>query len=104
MKTYKELQYNDDFTICHGPVNPDIQSACLHPNCIKIEAYAFNYCKNLKEIEINENLVYIEDRAFEGSGIEKIDFSKTKNGIVFMESVFNDCANLKEVMLESKSL
>lgn len=85
MKTYKNLKYNDDFTICYGPVK-DIKIPHFHKNTkiiakeafkdsrivflkfpknLKtIEASAFENCKELLRLDFSDSIEEIKEKAF----------------------------------------
>ena len=91
----------------------------------ELENSLFAYCKNLTNVKLPQNLVYIKSKCFENceslkkleipntlrdlgnfstfeeSGLESIDLSKTDIKII-PQSCFKDCKNLKTVKLPSK--
>lgn len=71
MKKYQNLAYSDDFTTCLGPYNEkasmSLISLKLHKNCTSIAIGAFQKCRNLEEVYIeNPSFEEIEEFAFEG--------------------------------------
>lgn len=63
-----------------------------------IEAYAFAYNNNLKEIILPPNLETIGSAAFLASGLKKITIPKSVRGIG--DAVFLDCKYLSEIIIE----
>lgn len=70
-----------------------------------IPGYAFQNCTSLKSFTFPASLTNVNNNAFIGSGIEKVDLSKTKvtqlGSTTSAGATFKDCANLSEVVLSS---
>ena len=67
-------------------------------NIIRIDNYAFNFCCNLKEFAIPENVTSIGYGAFRGTAIKKISWNSNINYIP--ESCFS-FSNLKEIKISN---
>lgn len=62
--------------------NSTIKSIALNTNLRHIFTRVFQYCNNLKEIVIPENVEFIYGLAFDGSGLEKITFEGNKISLI----------------------
>lgn len=51
---------------------PNLKSIIIPPSCKLIENGAFNWCKNLEKVKLNEGLRIIGGGAFQGTGIKCI--------------------------------
>ncbi len=63
-----------------------------------IGAYTFCDTPSLKSLDIPASVTSIGDRAFENSGLTKVDISQLRN-VKMGACVFMDCANLEELIL-----
>jgi len=103
MKIYDSLKYNDDFTVCLGAINKEIEEIVLHPNTKIINTGAFLECIYLKKVSLNEGLDTIGAYVFSNCDVlEKITFPSTLKKIY--GEAFHDCINLKEIDLSNTSL
>ena len=82
------------FVECSSLTTIDISNVSL------IDSYAFDSCYNLHEIELGKNLYYINDFAFSYSGLKKVYL--TGNIAGFGWTVFSDCIQLEEVVVDAK--
>jgi hypothetical protein len=62
-----------------------------------VDADAFAYCKNLKQVELTQGLVYVGERAFKGTGLRSVVIPKGMQGLSAQS--FADCADLEFVEL-----
>jgi len=63
-REYKGLKYNYNFTICYGLKDTSLEYAVLHSNTKEIVNHAFENCRKLKEVVLNEGLEKIGNYAF----------------------------------------
>jgi hypothetical protein len=121
-KEYKNLRYNEDFTLCIGPTNADVKDIEFHPNTKIIEYGAFLHCQNIKNVVLSDDIEIIRDKAFSITNIEKfvssknlkkigerafqynhylnfVDFSKSKNLTELGSYAFVDTFNLEKIIL-----
>ena len=66
-----------------------------------IDSRAFKNCKNLKQINIPASVKQIRDNAFNGSGLESLDF---KGSSEISSFAFKNCESLKDVTVECRWL
>lgn len=66
----------------------------------KINGHAFEGCVNLKSITIPDNIAYISDYCFAGSGLTSMNFSDDVDYLG--EGVFENCSALSEVRLSKR--
>ena len=66
-------------------------------NVISIRSGAFEFCTHLKSILLPDDLLYIGDAAFNGSGIESIMIPEKVDRI--NNGLFANCSNLKDVYM-----
>lgn len=71
-----------------------IKSITIPGTVEKIETYAFNYCKNLKEVVLNEGLKEIAAEVFRYTAIESITIPGTVKEVGW--EAFAHCDNLKK--------
>jgi len=117
-REYKGLKYNYNFTICYGLKDTSLEYAILHPNTKEIAYDAFNSCRGLKEVVLNEGiekignhafancydlkevnfpstLKYISEAAFKGASLKAVDLSKCIDLKLSKESfLFNENTTL----------
>jgi hypothetical protein len=72
-------------------------------NITSINTEVFYMCKELKEVNINDNISSIGSGAFEGcSQLTKIDISEKSNLLQINKNAFKGCKNLNELFLPQK--
>lgn len=74
--------------------NWGIEEVILSPDCKKIESYAFEGCKNLKKINL-ENVQYIGTNAF--SDCKSLEYINLNTAYQLKDNVFAGCISLKVV-------
>ena len=73
-------------------------SEIILPKTIKAVLFdAFEGCKELKQIDLPDGLLYVGEHAFQGSGIETIVFPDTVT--ILHNNCCNSCVNLKTVAI-----
>lgn len=103
--------------------NENLEKVVIPSSIQRIGSYAFQYCHNLKEIELNEGLTFIGDSTFWGCAIKTINLPDTletiypyaffrceklehitipKNVKTMLIGTFNACISLKEVTIVSE--
>jgi len=95
MARFKDLEYNDSFTICKGQIHKEQKEIILHPNTKVIARAAFtrspitkitlnegleqigygafSNCKNLTEVNFPESITLIENSAFFNTSIKTVN-------------------------------
>ena len=81
--------------------NTNLQEVILPSTVKTIKSYAFENCKNLKRIILNDELTKIDFRAFANTGIEEIIIPKSVTFIT--ERTFDECSSLKKVKFEGNA-
>lgn len=77
-----------------------MQKITLPKNVTVIGEKCFYYCKNLKEVILNNKLEKINNQAFSGcNSLEKIIIPKSVTYVG--EKIFEDCTNLKMIKVEN---
>ncbi len=117
---YNSLKYNEDFTICYGPISKEISEVNFHENTRVIAESAFSGCKKFREIHLPPYLEEIGLRAFKNTelmylvtppllnkigkeafmhceNLMSIDFSWSKNLTFLDEDIFSSCFYLKNI-------
>ncbi len=79
------------------PKEKDVKQYKIPTSVKTIDVLAFKGCKNIENITIPDNVVYIETWAFEGSGIREVSIPGTIKSIEF--STFRNCSNLERVII-----
>ncbi len=102
MVTYNKLYYTDSsYKICANVSIKSVKETSLHPNTKTIVANAFESCNKLENIEFNNGLQTIYQKAFFGcTELKAADLSKTKIAKID-KVVFNGCTSLEKVKLPS---
>ena len=75
--------------------NKTLEKVVIPSTIERIGNFAFQYCENLKEVELNEGLKTIGDSTFWGCGIKKISIPNSVETI--MPYAFFYCHDLEEV-------
>lgn len=76
-----------------------LESLLINDNLKYIDAGAFYNVNGLKEIKLNDDLLFIGEKAFAISKIEKINLPKNIDSVY---SIFEHAENLKEVNIEGE--
>ncbi len=92
MIKYNNLDYSDDFTICYGPSNNNIDKIIFHENTKVIADLAFTSCKKFKTIKFPTNLEVIGSFAFQNTCLEELITPPFLNKIG--KGAFSLCENL----------
>lgn len=79
-----------------------LKRVILHSGVVHIGANAFNGCNNLDKVKLYEAATHIDNNALEGTAIEK--FAIPANVDSVGKKAFQNCANLKKVVISSKTL
>ena len=70
----------------------------------RIPDNCFENCKDLTNVEIVNNLVYVGAKAFNNCGkLEKVVFSQNAGSEFIYEKAFNNCTALEEVILPNSA-
>ncbi len=102
MKIYRNLKYNDDFTICYGP-EKDVKYPHFHKNTKVIVENAFKESK-VRILKFPKNLVEIKERAFmQCVDIKKIKFSKNLH-VIGSEAFFMSKTDQRKIALPDNLL
>ena len=86
----------NQITLIQYPANNENESYTIPKTVTKIQARAFEYCKNLKSIIITDNVQEIEEFNFEAcTELTNVTIGKGISDIY--DSVFNNCHNVKNI-------
>ncbi len=102
LSSYSGVLFNKDKTKIIAYPKNRLDSSYRIPNSVKvIGSYAFNYCKDLNEIQIPNSVTTIGDGAF--ANCEYLSDLKLPNSITEIgKSAFWDCASFKEIVIPNK--
>lgn len=94
--------YGGQLTVIYDDIfkgHKELKKVIIPSTVTNIGGFVFDGCKNLREIELPENLQEMWQYAFARSGIETINIPGTVSRII--PFTFMDCKNLKSVICHS---
>lgn len=104
--------YDKDFVrLIYYPINKENEQYKIHPKCKILGKHAFYLCNNLKEVEIPESVIKLENNPFSGCEqitiINKSPFYHIINSVIYdrdytsvvgcLNSIVTECLTLKNV-------
>lgn len=79
-----------------------LKRVILHSGVIHFGANAFNGCSTLDKVKLYDAATHIDNNALEGTAIEKFTIPANVDSVG--KKAFQNCANLKKVVISSKTL